>query len=184
MTAFPRTAAFLLTVAACAVCCVGCGAPRHWSPRPDYDLPMGFSGTYRFGLVLGGEVPAGPTDREAIARLASGPASPGFGPFVEPLSIAAPADVDPVDEQPAPERSSSSRPHPPADVATPLFPPVVPEVRPAPRPFAVPGSIGPEAKNRRQADGPVAMMTGRTNERLRDGPARPSLLSTTTPVRR
>ena len=145
---------------------------------------MGFSGTYRFGLVLDGEVPAGPTDREAIARLASGPAAHGFGPFVEPLSIAPPVDERPANSEPVPERASPALPAPPADVATPVFPPVVPEVQPAPRPLAVPGSTGSEAKNRRQADGPVAMMMGRTNERPTDGRARPSLLSTTTPVRR
>ena len=185
MTAPSRTAALLLTVAACAMSCAGCGLPRRWSPRPDHDLPTGFSGTYRLGLVLDGEVPAGPTDREAIARLASGPVSFDAGPFGEPLPLDGPLLPGSLLPRPAPTTSplpadGPGAVPPGADVARPLFP----EMKAVPRPLGAPGSISPEAKNRRQADGPVAMMTGRTNDRLTDGLARPSSLSTTTPVRR
>ena len=107
----PRSATVGLTLAACAaVTLAGCGLPRLVEPRPDYDLPMGYSGTYRFGLVLAGEVPAGPTDREALARLGDrgelpapvdagpppAPALPPAGPFPAPLPIEpAPRPLEP-----------------------------------------------------------------------------------------
>ena len=87
----PRIAIFGPLVAACALTTCGCGLPRHLALRPDYDLPQGFSGTYRFGLVTAGAVPAGPTDREALARWhagkAGGPPLPAAGPFHAPLPI-------------------------------------------------------------------------------------------------
>ncbi|WP_165700696.1 hypothetical protein [Alienimonas californiensis] len=83
----PRFAPLALTVAAAATTLCGCGLHRHISPRPDYDLPMGFSGTYRFNLVVAGEVPAGPTDREALSRMGRGPAAAPAGPFAVPLTI-------------------------------------------------------------------------------------------------
>ncbi len=82
-----RSAVFTLTAGACLLAFAGCGLPRHVAARPDYDLPMGFSGTYRLGLVQAGEVPAGPTDREAFDRLDVGPRRTPAGPFAEPLPI-------------------------------------------------------------------------------------------------
>ena len=130
MPAFPRpplTFAPPLIVTACALLCVGCGIPRHFSPRPDHDLPGGFSGTYRRGLVLAGEVPAGPTDREAFARLPGVNEDPAIK--FRPLPFAAPLGpiLPPTDWSPAPLAEP--------DAATPLFP----DPLPAPVAPPVPG---------------------------------------------
>ena len=66
----------------------GCGVPRLLAPRPDHDLPAGFSSSYRRGLVLAGEVPPGPVDREELGL------PPGPGWWVEPTG--APDDPPPV----------------------------------------------------------------------------------------
>ena len=104
-----------LALAATAVATVGgCGLPRHLALRPDHDLPAGFSGTYRRSLVLAGEVPPGPTDRDAFARLAAAAA----GPVVPPEAIR------PVVPGPLPAPTVAPRPlpdPPPPDIAVPLF---------------------------------------------------------------
>ncbi|MEM9702868.1 MAG: hypothetical protein AAF907_10555, partial [Planctomycetota bacterium] len=71
--------------------------------RPDHDLPMGFIGTYRFELVRSGEIPAGPTDREALDRLPDR-AAPADGFPVPPVMIGPSLSVD-----------SSSETAPPGD---------------------------------------------------------------------
>ncbi|NNJ24772.1 hypothetical protein LzC2_08320 [Planctomycetes bacterium LzC2] len=124
----------------------GCGLPRYYSPRPDYDLPMGFSGTYRFALVQAGEVPAGPTDREALSRLQlkQTPA----GPFPPSVSKAAPAvsaaEVDAAGAVDSPSSGESGRPV----IAEPVFP------------LETDREAGPEASEseREAAGGPLAML--------------------------
>ena len=53
--------------------CGGCGLPRHLAPRPDHDLPGGFSSTYRRALVLEGAVPPAPSDAALMSRFGAAP---------------------------------------------------------------------------------------------------------------
>ncbi|MFH5805337.1 hypothetical protein [Alienimonas sp. DA493] len=159
MTFSPRFAALALFVAAAATTLCGCGLRRHLAPRPDYDLPLGFSGTYRFNLVLAGEVPAGPTDKEALARMDRGPAAAPAGPFAAPLSIAPagtaappergrysavpPGLAAPSDQGPASDRGAA----PVENIAEPL---------PAPEPVRS-DATAPPPDDPAPIEGPLAM---------------------------